>query len=120
MWDAQQTSNDKKYTAATVKTVYDPCPPGFCVPTIGLYDYIGSQTKPTFNKGYTYSGVFFPASGIRQYKIGILFYVGTNGFCWSATPYDGTFGRNFSFSSGSWKLDNGNRASGYPVRAVAE
>ena len=123
MWDAQQTSNDENTAAATVKTVYDPCPPGFCVPTSGLYNFIGSQTVPTWNTGYTYpatNGVFFPASGIRQYKLGGLFFVGTYGYCWSATPYDGTYGRNFNFSSGSWKLDYGSRASGYPVRAVAE
>ena len=123
MWDAQQTSNDENTAAATVKTVYDPCPPGFCVPTSGLYNYIASQTVPTWNTGYTYpatNGVFFPASGIRQYKIGGLFFVGTYGYCWSATPYDGTYGRNFNFSSGSWELDFGSRASGYPVRAVAE
>ena len=40
MWDAQQTSNAENTAAATVKTVYDPCPPGVCVPTIGLYNYI--------------------------------------------------------------------------------
>ena len=29
MWDAQQTGMDN-ITTATVKTVYDPCPAGFC------------------------------------------------------------------------------------------
>ena len=57
MWDAQQTSDAENTAAATVKTVYDPCPPGFCVPTSGLYNYIGSQTGST---DYTYSGVFCP------------------------------------------------------------
>ena len=66
MWDAQQTSTADNTAAATVKTVYDPCPPGFCVPTIGLYNYIKSQNRPTWNTGYTYpatNGVFIPASG---------------------------------------------------------
>ena len=38
MWDAQNTATDN-VTTATKKTVYDPCPPGFCVPTGNLYKY---------------------------------------------------------------------------------
>ena len=120
MWDAQQTSNAENTAAATVKTVYDPCPPGFCVPTIGLYNYIKGQTKPTtFNKGYTYSGVFFPASGYRSGS-GDLSSVGTYGYYWSATPNDGANGRTFSFYSSSWSLNDDSRTMGCPVRAVAE
>ena len=120
MWDAQQTSDAENTAAATKKTVYDPCPPGFCVPTSGLYKYIGSQTRPTFNKGYTYSGVFFPASGYRGSSSGGLSGVGTGGRYWSATPIDGTYGRYFYFSSSSWLLNFDTRTYGFPVRAVAE
>ena len=119
MWDAQQTSTDIA-AAATVKTVYDPCPPGFCVPTIGLYNYISSQPVPEFNKGCTYIGVFFPASGYRYGGSGDLGSVGSSGDCWSATPGGGTNGRYFYFDSSSWYLGSSNRAFGYPVRAVAE
>ena len=119
MWDAQQTSIDIA-AAATKKTVYDPCPPGFCVPTSGLYNYIKNQTRSEFNKGYTYSGVFFPASGYRFSYSGDLLSVGTNGYYWSASPYDGTYGRYFVFHSSSWYLDYNYRAMGCPVRAVAE
>lgn len=114
MWDAQQTSNDIA-AAATVKTVYDPCPPGFCVPTIGLYNYIGSQTSTD----YTFSGVFFPASGSRGGSSGGLS-VGSWGYNWSATPNDITRGRYFSFSSSRGSLGSSSRATGCPVRAVAE
>ena len=120
MWDAQQTSNAENTTGATVKTVYDPCPPGFCVPTSGLYNYIKGQTRPTWNTGYTYSGVFFPASGYRDGGSGALGSVGGWSYYWSATPYDGSKGRYFIFSSGSWGLSSGTRANGCPVRAVAE
>ena len=119
MWDAQQTSIDIA-AAATKKTVYDPCPPGFCVPTSGLYNYIKNQTRSEFNKGYTYSGVFFPASGCRSSNSGDLSDVGTIGYCWSATPNDGTGGRGFGFYSGIWDLYYSSRAMGCPVRAVAE
>ena len=116
MWDAQQTSTDIA-AAATVKTVYDPCPPGFRVPTIGLYNYIGSQTVP--GTDYTFSGVFFPASGTRGYSSGDLS-VGIWGYNWSATPYDGNRGRYFSFNSSRGSLGYSSRATGCPVRAVAE
>jgi hypothetical protein len=45
MWDAQQTSTGDIATA-TVKTVYDPSPAGFCVPTGNLYDYIKNDNFP--------------------------------------------------------------------------
>ena len=120
LWDALQTSNAENTAAATVKTVYDPCPPGFCVPTIGLYNYIKDQDRPEFDKGYTYSNVFFPASGRRYSGSGSLYGVGTYGNCWSATARNATSGRSFSFSDGSWGLYSGNRSVGFPVRAVAE
>ena len=124
MWDAQQTSNDIA-AAATVKTVYDPCPPGFCVPTIGLYNYIKSQPVPAeWSTGYTYpatNGVFFPASGYRIGSSGGLSSVGSYGYYWSATPNNDLIkGRYFLFRSGSWGLGSSSRATGNPVRAVAE
>ena len=119
MWDAQQ-ANFTIVAAATVKTVYDPCPPGFCVPTMGLYTYIGSQTIPEWNTGYTHSGVFFPASGYRYYLDGILHKVGTIGYCWSATAYDSIRGRYFYFHYGSWGYHSVFHSYEYPVRAVAE
>ena len=118
MWDAQQTSNTNA-AAATVKTVYDPCPPSFCVPTNGLYIYIKSQTEYAyaFNNGCTYNGVFFPASGYRSYNSDNLAQVGTNGYYWLATRSS----RNtFYFGSNNWALGDSYRTSGYPVRAVAE
>ena len=119
MWDAQKASNTIA-AAATVKTVYDPCPPGFCVPTMGLYNYIKDQTRPEFNKGYTYSGVFFPASGFRGNDSGGLSNVGEHGSYWSATPGSQINGRDFYFKSNIWNQGNDYRALGYPVRAVAE
>jgi hypothetical protein len=120
MWDAQQTSDAENTATATVKTVYDPCPPGFCVPTSGLYKYIGSQTIPEFRNGCTYNDVFFPASGYRGSSSGGLLGVGTYGYYWSATPDVGISGRSLYFKSGSWRLDSNRRAMGCSVRAVAE
>ena len=123
MWDAQQTSTTNA-AAATKKTVYDPCPPGFCVPTRGLYDYITSQDRPEWQSGYTYNGVFFPASGGRIGISGNLFMVGILGGYWSATPGnpndDGAYGCEFVSNSTLWVLGNDDRGNGIPVRAVTE
>jgi hypothetical protein len=119
-WDINDNAGNENTQAATVKTVYDPCPPGFCVPTSGLYYYIKSQTRPTFSAGYTYSGIFFPASGYRYNGSGVLSDVGSNGYYWSATPNYGTYGRSFYFNSSSWNLNYYYRTGGSPVRAVAE
>lgn len=119
-WNINDNSGAENTQAATVKTVYDPCPPGFCVPTSGLYYYIKNKTRPSWSAGYTYSGIYFPASGCRYGGSGSLGGVGATGRCWSSTADDGTYGRDFYFYSGSWSLRSNGRASGYPVRAVAE
>ena len=118
MWDAQQTSTDIA-AAATKKTVYDPCPPGFCVPTSGLYNYIIDQMNDAWNPGITYSGVFFPAPGYRDGGSGVLT-SGSWSYYWSATPNNLMKGRYFTFSPYGWGLSSGTRATGCPVRAVAE
>lgn len=134
MWDAQQTGTDN-ITTATKKTVYDPCPAGFCVPTGNLYYYIVnggesvSSEWDSTNKGrkltsVTPNNVFFPASGFRSSQFGTIYSVGTYSYCWSASAYvdsnNDNNARCLGFNqSGFFWLDN-HRASGYPVRAVAE
>ena len=125
MWDAQLIE-DGDITTATVKTVYDPCPPGFCVPTSNLYTYIG-EIDTDFawdetNKGRKLTSfspyVFFPAAGYHGPSG--LQNVGGRGNYWSSTPggyYSGTtlyFVPNNSYRSGDY------RHYLCSVRAVAE
>ena len=133
MWDAQQTATGN-ITTATKKTVYDPCPAGFCVPTGNLYYFIGKDgdnhramaTWDTPNKGATWNisttgnNLFFPASGYRNYSSGTLSNVGSYGYYWSASPYSSYYGCYLFFSSSSWCWFSNIRADGFPVRAVAE
>ena len=136
LWDAQNTLTNN-VTTATKKTIYDPCPPGFCVPTGNLYYYMGNggsrsmTTWDSTNKGATWSNsvvansitgddLFFPASGYRSTSGGTLNVVGSYGYCWSASPGSGSNGRSLRFYSGNWYWNNGSRAYGFPVRAVAE
>ena len=131
-------------TTATNKTVYDPCPPGFCVPTGNLYCFMGNMlTNPTSsgsrsdsnwnstNPGKTWSAttysssttgpdLFFPASGYRGSSSGTLYHVGSGGYYWSASPGGVYDGRRLPFRSSYWNWNSNNRATGFPVRAVAE
>ena len=131
MWDAQQTGADNISTA-TVKTVYDPCPPGFCVPTSNLLYYIADgniridSNWDSTNNGKPWSTVtsgnalYFPASGNRSASKCSLAYVGTHGKYWSASPHSGMSSCNIEIQSSGWMIACPYRAFGYPVRAVAE
>ena len=130
MWDAQQTGTDN-ITAATVKTVYDPCPAGFCVPTGNLYYYMKNGNDVGFewkaedmgrNLTSVTPNVFFPASGYRGYSAGSLGGVGSYGSYWSASAYGSStyYARSLYFFSGYWYWDYYGRSYGFPVRAVAE
>ena len=136
MWDAQNNAIDN-VTSATQKTIYDPCPPGFCVPTGNLYCYMGNGlSNPTSfttrsdsnwdstNKGKTWTlngaSIYFPAAGFRSYIPGSLSYVGLWGYCWSATPYNIKFGRYLEVNSSYWYWYYTNRGYSFSVRPVAE
>ena len=129
MWDSQNSSTDINISTATKKTIYDPCPPGFCVPTGNLYNYIKTNYSTYFawdstNMGRLWSkdspNVFFPASGRRTYNSGSLGSVGSSGGYWSAAPGSTNYGRYLNFTSSSTNWSSNNRAFGYPVRAVVE
>jgi hypothetical protein len=88
MWDAQQPvtffdANSQETATniakATVKTVYDPCPAGFCVPTDHLFEYfkelgINAFTTVENIRGRKLSvgerSVFFPYLGYRSRSSG--------------------------------------------------
>lgn len=132
MWDAQGgTLGSHKYSySSTQKTVYDPCPPGFCVPTWDLYDfmstgYIRSDSNwdsSNLGKTWTLNGanVYFPASGARD-QSGSLWGVGEEGEFWSATV-DGynQYGKALWIGSDQWYAYHPYRGYGFCVRPVIE
>ena len=145
MWNAQQpvTKNNSgiyinsNIAEATVKTVYDPCPPGFCVPTDNLYEYIAAIDSVSFYFSEDFVGrqlttatpnVFFPCVGRRAYDTGRVTSVNSSGL-FSATavapnnPDRYGLARNaifFNFGKKTTGRDQTNFSLGYPVRAVAE
>ena len=127
MWDAQNTTTNN-VTSATKKTIYDPCPPGFCVPTGNLYGYMSGKTMTwdgtnigaTWNTGITGNGLWFPASGCRGYSSGNTAAVGSKGHYWSATPNSANYGRFLFFDSSGWAVNGYGKAHGMTIRPVAE
>ena len=129
-----------------VKTVYDPCPVGFKMPannaftgftTTGLNSTSQSEMNVdgtddwqqwTNNFGHNFwtnssktATINFPASGYRNNNVGSLNSVGSNGYYWSAVPYDTGNGCNLFFFSGIvFPLFNYTRTFGLAVRAVSE
>ena len=148
MWDAQQGEQTpavlKNITTATVKTVYDPCPAGFCVPTSNLFSFMGKGVDVSTdvqerndtdwddtNKGKTWKqatystnttgpDLYFPAVGYRYHLNGTFTEVGTTGPIWSASPDDQRCGRSLVIYSPKWQSTFMGRIFGNSVRAVAE
>lgn len=129
MWDAENTARNN-VTTATKKTIYDPCPPGFCLPTGNLVYYFANGSSrsdsnwDSTNKGKTWTlngaNIFFPAAGYRINNEGSLGNVGGAGYYWSATPQSINHGRYLNVNSSTWDWFNLRRAYGFSVRPVAE
>lgn len=129
MWDAQNKATNNVFSA-TKKTIYDPCPPDFCIPTSNLWYYFGNggsrsdSNWDSTNKGKTWTrdgaSIYFPAAGYRDYISGSLSYVGSDGYCWSATPDTDFSARCLRFPSSRWYWNGNSRAYGLSVRPVAE
>lgn len=126
-WDMNQTSSGYISTA-TVKTVYDPCPPGFCVPTSNLFYYMGQNSSYTTWQGTLHGrmwnkddvSLFFPAAGMRNKENSSLLNVGSGGYYWSASASDSREIWILFFGSGNWRNFYYDRAYGFPVRGVLE
>ena len=78
LWDSATTSFGSNNYGKTVKTIYDPCPPGFCVPEYDFSYYIKGKTtynNDTYNRlyyfgtGVTGDPICFPIGGQRYVSI---------------------------------------------------
>lgn len=126
-----------------VKTVYDPSPVGFKMPANnaftgftangqngGTMNVNGTDNWQTYQSNFGHNfwtsssktaTINFPASGLRDGIGGSLYYVGNNGYYWSAVPVNTNDGCDLFFYSGDvGPLVIGTRAYGFAVRPVAE
>ncbi|WP_165042387.1 FISUMP domain-containing protein [Dysgonomonas sp. ZJ709] len=136
-WDTRW--GNKSTVLTTQKSVTDPCPDGWRVPSFnGLSDSDSpwtkikiNTTKPTdyiattLDKGYDFieSSYFlgwYPISGYRGDSAGSLHNVGYGGYHWSASPSNNG-ARSLGFNKDNitpW--NNNTRANGFSVRCVQE
>ena len=149
-WNDPMIGVRTEHEEMTVKSFFDPCPPGWKVPLNGwIGDLVAGPvgtTSTTVNwvwnghslgTGSTYypeaghylgnkdnenaQVIFFPASGYRNLGGGTMEYVGGFGYCWSSTPSSTTTGYQLRFNSTSVSSSFSlSRAIGYPVRCVRE
>ena len=143
MWSAKNTKANVAYNVAdepVVKTVYDPCPPGFHVaPTNAFTGFSTTGTNTSTSSQFNVSGsfsagwnfytgknktggtLFFPASGLRGNSSGALGSVSSDGYYWAAVPYSPNYGRYLYFySTLVYPLSHNVRAYGFVVRPVQE
>lgn len=120
LWDANCTKSGASDNI-TIKTVYDPCPPGFKIPNGNTFTGFSKSNGGSFNNGYTWNGTFFPASGSRVYLEGYLDDVGSLGsvFTSAVSKYDQACSLEFSSDDVSPQMYTF-CAQGSSVRPVAE
>lgn len=139
-WNANVTdrptpSNATYNDDVVVKTVYDPSPVGFKMPTTNAFTGFGSGStvncEGTWDSGYTFktnssspnpSSIYFRANGFRSYIGGSLDNVTTRGCYWASGPHSqSTCGCYLNFNQGNVNPQGGYcRASGYSVRPVSD
>ena len=134
---------DRPNDIEVVKTIYDPCPVGFNVPTNGAFSGFttngkcqgpmnvdGTDVKANYdlNSGHLFwtnsnktETIYFPASGYRDLRSSKVAAANVQGDYWAADPYDWTAGCVMGFSSNEvYPLFFNTRTYGFAVHPVAE
>ena len=151
LWDTKcnETGGYDDITAArfepVTKSVYDPCPPGFCLPPNGAFtgftesgNASGNSSdwnvSGSFDKGWNFRTVlkgdpdpvmnhtiFLPASGYRYCTDGVLYFVGVSGYLWSSVLYNMGYGCGLYLGSDRvGPLDYGRCSYGFVLCPVKE
>ena len=146
LWSMNNNHRGNKDAAndiEVVKTIYDPCPVGFNVPTNGAFSGFttdgrcqgpmnvnGTNVKATYdlNSGHLFwtnsnktETIYFPATGYRSLRDSKIDAANVQGDYWAADPYDWTAACVLGFSSNDvYPLFFNTRTYGFAVRPVAE
>ena len=140
-WNANMTESSSiaDDQDIAIKTIYDPCPRGFMIPSGRFatgFTSTGSSTSTaeefniigSWNNGWTFKknsndidGLYLPAAGYRDRSSGSLGSVGSSGYWWSCAPYSQGFSRSLTFSSSRVSpLSFSNCAHGFAVLPAQE
>ena len=133
LWDLTPKTNTDSYRA-TVKTVYDPCPPDYCVPTAGLYTYLtqqGSWQWSSANTSWSNGNgalwqngtlsLFFPATGYWDQSASSQARLYNNcAEAWSATAYNSNqaYGLEANSQNNTFNKTNYSTFHARPVRPI--
>ena len=135
--------NNAANNIEVVKTIYDPCPVGFNVPTNGAFSGFttngrnegpmnvnGTNVNTTYdlNTGHLFwtnssktETIYFPATGFRQATDDNIVQANSSGNYWSADPQDYNNGCSMGFNNSKvLPLTFNIRTYGLSVRPVAE
>ena len=123
-WPNNYTSkNWNDITDANGKSLFDPSPEGWRLPSKEEYSNFSTNTFTWdySNKGRTYEGNWFPAAGYRGSNNGSMYAVGILGYSWSLSPHSDDDGYLLNFDSSSvYPYYDSRRACGFSLRCVQE
>jgi len=136
LWDARceniedEDNQNPNKSRRTIKTIYDPCPPGFKVPGCDVFQALDeSGVVGKWKDGLYFrsgrscgpKGVFFPASGCRLRASGSLSDVSSGGYYWSSASSGSAYAYYLGFNSGYVNpVSRSYRAYGFSVRPFLE
>lgn len=125
-WNANITGDDQTEVPGS-KTMFDPCPAGYRVPTYAEVEYLLTMSSTWKNGARVVDGkLVFPTTSYRAIGIYQEYWSSARAFFWTSTPYE--TGDRYTrrvyrpyYTSGSSGI-NGNavRAWGIPVRCIKD
>ncbi len=125
-WNVNITADDQK-EAQGAKTMFDPCPAGYRVPTYAEVEYLLTLSSTWKNGARVVDGqLVFPTTSYRAIGIYQDYWTSARAFFWTSTPYDTgdkftrKIYRPYYTSTSSGMNGNAVRAWGIPVRCIKE
>ncbi len=118
---------DKEVTDLQKKSIFDPCPSGWCLPSVDVWVDFTTGNTSFSNNGLYYEPdkeaevkIYYPASGSRGWSQGTP--SAGSGFYWSSTPTDQTFSKALFFTGAGLNKNtyDERHAVGTPVRCVKQ